>query len=212
MIDRICNLIMNKIRKEMPEVDDERAEVINYGLQMIIGEVPKLIGMLIIAYFLRVLKYTILAYLMLLPYRFFVGGVHAKSHLACMVTTPAMYCGNSLISKIITMPFTYRIIATLLVWIFSIIVISIYAPADTENVPILRKKERIYKKIMSYIIVSITLVVSILLSHKYEVISNILLIGSLIDSIFITRPMYKLYHNKYGYEVYAEEVGNSKVF
>ena len=65
---------------------------------------------------------------------------------------------------------------------------------------------------MSYIIVSITLVVSILLSHKYEVISNILLIGSLIDSIFITRPMYKLYHNKYGYEVYAEEVGNSKVF
>jgi hypothetical protein len=25
----------------MPEVDEERAEVINYGLQLLIGEIPK---------------------------------------------------------------------------------------------------------------------------------------------------------------------------
>ena len=41
MIDKICMFLTNKIRKEMPEIDDERAEVINYGLQNIIGEVPK---------------------------------------------------------------------------------------------------------------------------------------------------------------------------
>ena len=26
----------------MPEIDDERAEVINYGLQNIVGEIPKI--------------------------------------------------------------------------------------------------------------------------------------------------------------------------
>ena len=41
MIDKFCEFITNKIRKEMPEIDDERAEVINYGVQLIIGEIPK---------------------------------------------------------------------------------------------------------------------------------------------------------------------------
>lgn len=205
MIDKICDFILARIKKEMPDIDEERAEVINYGLQMIIGEIPKLFIMLGIAYVLGVLKLTILTYIMLLPYKYFVGGVHAKSHLACIITTPAIYCGNVLISKTLPLiPSTYRYIAIILVWIFSIIVISIYAPADTEAVPILRKKERRFKKIMSYVTMTLTLFVAIILSNKYIIVSNILIIGCLIHSIFITRPMYKLYHNKYGHEVYAD--------
>lgn len=205
MIDKICNFILARIKKEMPETDEDRLEIINYGLQMIIGELPKLFGTLVIAYLLGVLELTILAYIMLLPYKYFVGGVHAKSHLACMITTPLIYCGNALISK--NLPIIqseYKYIAIFLVWVFSIIVISIYAPADTENVPILRKKERRFKKIMSYITMTLSLIVAIILKDKYVIVSNILIIGCLIDSIFITRPMYKLYHNKYGYEVYAD--------
>lgn len=205
MIDKICNLILKRIRKEMPEVDDERAEVINYGLQMIIGEVPKLLATLLIAYLLGVLKLTLLAYFLLLPYKYFVGGVHAKTHLACMLTTPTIYCGNALISKILpVIPIKYRAISVIAIWIFSMMVISIYAPADTENVPILRKKERAFKKIMSYIVMTVTLIIALLIANKYSMISNLLIIGCLINSIFITRPMYKLYHNKYGYEVYTD--------
>ena len=51
MIDTICTYLTNRIRKEMPDVDDERAEIIMYGLQNIIGEFPKGIIILIIAYF-----------------------------------------------------------------------------------------------------------------------------------------------------------------
>ena len=43
MVDKICEFLTNKIRKEMPEIDDQRAEIINYGLQNIIGEIPKII-------------------------------------------------------------------------------------------------------------------------------------------------------------------------
>lgn len=53
MIDKICEFLTNKIRKEMPEVDDERAEIINYGLQNIIGEIPKTFIIFGIAYILR---------------------------------------------------------------------------------------------------------------------------------------------------------------
>ena len=47
LIENICNKLTLKIRKEMPEVDDERAEVINYGLQLVIGEIPKTFVLLI---------------------------------------------------------------------------------------------------------------------------------------------------------------------
>ena len=37
MIDKICDKLIKRIRVKMPEVDDERAEVIKYGLELIIG-------------------------------------------------------------------------------------------------------------------------------------------------------------------------------
>ena len=68
MIDKLCLFLTKKIRKEMPEVDDERAEVINYGIHIIIGEIPKILLVLLISYLLGVFKYTLIMVLMLLPY------------------------------------------------------------------------------------------------------------------------------------------------
>ena len=48
MIDKFCTFLVNRMKKEMPDIDDERAEVITYGLQIIIGEIPKIFITLII--------------------------------------------------------------------------------------------------------------------------------------------------------------------
>ena len=50
MIDKICTFLTKRIQKEMPEIDEERAEVINFGLQNIIGEIPKTFLLFIIAF------------------------------------------------------------------------------------------------------------------------------------------------------------------
>ena len=71
MIDNICTFLTNRIRKEMPEVDDEKAEVIFYGLQNIVGEIPKIFLLFAIAYFVGILKETVIAFLLLLPYTLF---------------------------------------------------------------------------------------------------------------------------------------------
>ena len=78
--------------------------------------------------------------------------------------------------------------------------IKLYAPADTENVPILSKKERKQKKILSYIFLSAAILVACIIPNNE--VSNILIFGYLIQSITITRFAYKLTKNKYGYEVY----------
>lgn len=200
MIDKITQFLTNKIRKEMPEVDDERAEVINYGLQILFGEIPKIFIMFGIAYLLGVFKLSMITFLVLLPYRGASGGFHLKTHIGCIVTTTTFYCGVAFLSKYVVLDNIVRYILTILIGVFGVIMIKLYAPADTENVPIISKKIRKQKKILSYIFFIVGLVIAIIL--KQNIISNIILFGYFIQTCMITRLAYKLTNNKYGYEVY----------
>lgn len=203
MVDNICDFITKKIRFEMPDVDDERAEIINYGLKLVIGEIPKGILILILAYLLGVFKLTVLALLFVLPYRTVSGGVHLKTHIGCFMATFISYVGSAFLSKTIILGSNIKIILIVSIWIFSMFMIRLYAPADTEAVPILRKKERRIKKILSYIIMTLNLVIALVL--KNNTYSNLLFFGTLIQTITITRFIYKLTNNKYGYEEYLKQ-------
>ena len=201
MVDNICNYLMKKIERQVPNINEERKEVIMYGLDLIVGEIPKLILLIVLAFVLKIGLLVIFAYISMLPYKSAAGGFHLKSHIGCIIGTFIVYFGNVLLSKyLIIQPDYIRYIVLGVTWIFSMFMISLYAPADTVNVPILRKKERKTKKILSYIFMTLTLLASFLI--KESVISNILLINVIIESISISRITYKLTKNEYGYEVY----------
>ncbi len=201
MIDTICTFLTNRIRKEMPEIDDERAEVINYGLQNIVGEIPKIFLLFIIAYILGMLKEVLFMFIVLTPYRGASGGFHLKTHLGCILGTTAFYCGIVLLSQHVILDDITKYILIGISWIFGMIMIKLYAPADTENVPILSKKDRKKKQMIAYITYSIGLVAALLI--KDNVISNILLFGNLLQTLTITKLAYRLTKNKYGYEAYS---------
>lgn len=203
MVDKFCNYIVKKIRRKMPEIDNERAEVIKYGLELIIGEIPKIFLLFIIGFLLGIGKLTIYAFLIMLPYRALSGGFHLKTHLGCIICTNLFYCGNVLLSKYIVFdPLIFKYIVIALIWIFSMIMINLYAPADTENVPILSSKERKIKKKLSYIVATIELIIAVFI--KNSVIANIIIFGILLQTISITRIAYKITNNKYGHEVYVQ--------
>lgn len=201
MIDKITQSLTDKIRKEMPDVNDERAEVINYGLQILLGEIPKIFIMLGIAYILGVFKLTLITFLILIPYRGASGGFHLKTHIGCIISTCAFYCGTAILAENIVLVSNIKYILTFITLIFGIISIKLYAPADTEEVPILSTKVRKQKQILSYIFFVIGLVISLFI--KNNVISNIILFGYILQTFMITRLAYRLTNNKYGYEVYA---------
>lgn len=201
MVDKICLFLTHKIQEEMPEINNERAEIIDYGLHLIIGELPKNFIILGIAYILGIFKLTLLTVILLLPYRSVSGGFHLKTHLGCIIGTTLIYCGIAKIScYIIFYNQILKYIITLSVWVFGVIMIHLYAPADTENVPILSQKERKNKKILSYIFLSIALIASCIIQNR--IISNILLLSHIVQTISITKLAYKITKNKYGYEVY----------
>ena len=200
MIDKITQSLTDKIRNEMPEIDDERAEIINYGLQILIGEFPKMFIMFGIAYILGVFKLSLMTFLILLPYRGFSGGFHLKTHIGCIISTCTFYCGIAILSKTIVINYIVKYIITILLAIFGIAMIKKYAPADTEDVPILSKKIRKQKQILSYISFIIGLVIALVI--KNNIISNIIIFGYLMQTCMITKLAYRLSNNKYGYEVY----------
>ncbi|MCI8486213.1 MAG: accessory gene regulator B family protein [Clostridia bacterium] len=202
MVDKFCTYLTNKIRKEMPEVDDERAEVINYGIQLIVGEIPKILLLFVVAFILKIGWLTLFAFFAILPYKKYSGGFHLKTHVGCIIGTCLFYFLTIYVSKYIVFEQTYiKYVTILAIWIFSIIMVKLYAPADTENLPILSEKERKYKKIMSYVTLTITLIVAVIIPNN--IMSNILIIGTFLQTISITKIAYRLSKNKYGYEVHT---------
>lgn len=206
MIDKFCEYLTNKIRKEMPEIDDERAEVIKYGIQLIVGELPKIGLMLIVAALLGAFWQTLIAFFIILPYKAMSGGFHLKTHIGCFLGTTLFYTGNALLSQYLQTPYLVKIAFILLNTIFAIPMIAKYAPADTINMPILRKKERKTKQILSYVFFTMNMLVALFVPNN--MISNILLFGTLIQTFSITSLAFYLTKNEYGYATYMKEKNN----
>ena len=202
MIDGICTFLTNRIRKEMPEVDDEKAEVIFYGLQNIVGEIPKIFITFAVAYVLGIFKLSLLTFLVIFIYKGASGGVHLKTHLGCILFTTGFYCVIPFVSQFFVLPEMIEYIVVFAVWVFGMIMIKLYAPADTEDVPILQEKVRKKKRIVSYISFSIGLLIALFIPNS--TVSNIIILANLIQTITITKFVYRLTNSKYGYEVYGD--------
>ena len=203
MIDKFCDYITKKIKENSPEMDEEKELVINFGVRLIFGELPKILILFLIGFILGIGWYTLLAFLLLCPYRSFTGGFHLKTHLGCMICTILLYCGPVMLAKYTNITPDYvKYIVIAIIGIISSILINIYAPADTENIPILSKKDRKRKKILAYISLIILILISIFVQDK--VISQMLIYGIVFQTLTITRIAYKITNNKYGYEEYLK--------
>ena len=204
MIDKFCDLITEKIKSKVTDIDEERELVINFGVRLIFGELPKILILFIIGFLLSMGWQTLLLFFLIAPYRSFTGGIHLKTHLGCMITTSILYLLPIILSKYILI--SDKIILYILaglITIFSIIVIAKYAPADTENMPILSKKEIKSKKIKSYI--ALVILLSIIIFNPYKQFSYMIIYAMFLQNLTVLPISYKLTNNKHGYEVYTEE-------
>lgn len=204
MIDKFCDWITEKIKGKMPEMDEEKEAVINFGVRLLFGEIPKIIALFIIGFLLQIGWYSLLIYFLLAPYRSSTGGFHLKTHWGCMVSSIVLYIIPILMAKYIPISQEYVIYMMAgIIAILSGIFIFKYAPADTENIPILSKQERKTKRIKSYISLGILLTIIIFIPDK--IVSYMLLYGIFLQDLTLTPIAYKLTKNKYSYEVYTEE-------
>ena len=197
---KILKALMSNIKKNKPDLNEEQLEIIEYGLEGLYLTIIKIIIILLLAIVLDILKETVLMIIFYNVTRFFTFGLHAKTSTACLITSLLLFIGGTYLATYLQIPLIVKIILS----IICLILICIYAPADTEKRPLINPKKRKRFKIQSIIISIIMGVLIIYLNDSY--ISNFMVIGQLEAVIMILPITYKAFDLPYNnYKSYIAE-------
>lgn len=86
MFDKMSCWITEKICSIVPNVPEEKKEIIEYGAYMFLSETIKIGVLLIISAALNIFRYTIATIFIFGFLRMTLGGIHAKTHWGCMAS------------------------------------------------------------------------------------------------------------------------------
>lgn len=184
------NYSLSIIQKEY-NLDDIRVAELKYGLEGFYLTITKAIVILFIAYLFNILKETLLLLLFFNILRSTGFGLHASKSWICLLSSIIFFILLPIISKIIIIPLYIKCILGLL----SIMLVYLYAPADTHKHPLIYKKKRNIYKIITTINCIILVIISLVI--KNEIISNLIIFGVYSEIIVILPITYKLFNLSY---------------
>ena len=197
------NFAINLIKKNNPHLNEIKLEEIKYGLEGIYLTISKLIIILSISLLLGIIKEFLLFLLLYNVIRLFAFGMHASKSSICLTISIFIFILFPYILRILIIPFNLKIIIS----IFCLLAIILYAPADTHKRPLINKKKRFIFKILSIVITIIYIILSFNLNNTF--ITNSLLIALLIEVILILPITYKIFKLPYNnYKTYSLNLNN----
>lgn len=189
LLDNFAEQLTKKVifysKTESPE------EQIKYGLQLLIGDVLKVLIILSISYIIGVLNYCLISIFFVGLLRSIVGGVHASSWFNCLLFTSILNFGATFFVKYITYNLNDQ--AAVLLFVISLIVFYIYAPSDSEIKPVTNKNQI---KVLKFLSVFLVLIYSILFFSLKVDWKNLILISIIYNIICVLPVTYKLTNNK----------------
>lgn len=159
-----------------------------YGLEVMYYFITKTTIILLIAYLIGLLKEVILYNIFFIPLRSTSHGFHAKTNLECWIITAITYIFFILFIKYIEI--NYISIFTLS--IISVISFILWSPADTKNLPLIRKNNRLKLKIISLLILITELFLSLLTKYRLFIIFSII-----VSTLCINPIIYKMFGLKF---------------
>lgn len=199
MVERISNYLVDNIICKGETITDDEKDVLNFGVTRIVEDVPKYIIMLTIALLTNTIKELGLVFLIMVVYKSFIGGAHARTNLICLISSNITFFTPIIISKLIDINNVVLTVMYITIAIISLLVIYFIAPADTEEVPIINAKKRKMLKIKGFISLTIIYTILILFINNSD-IKEIVLFTILLIDIYATKPIYRLFKCKYSYE------------
>ena len=194
MKKKFLDISIKMIKKKYPEYDEEKLEVISYGLEALYLTITKMVIILLLAFVFGVLKETLLILFFYNIIRTTAFGMHAKKSSHCYIISSTLFVGAALLCKYVDI----NIYVKLVIACLSFITLIIYSPADTYKRPLLNAKKRKIYRILT-IINSFIYIVLIVVFNNYN-ISNYLVLGLLDSSLMIhplTYRMFQLPYNNY---------------
>lgn len=191
MKKKYLSLTLGIIKKYNPDLSDIELDEMRYGLEGFYLTITKMIIIIPLAFLLGVGKELILMLLFYNLLRENACGLHATKSWMCLLSSTIIFILLPLISKEIIFSVEWKTIFC----ITAIVLMFIYAPADTIKAPIIKKKNRDKKKFRATVT---TIIFSFLcIFIKNEVICNLILFGIYTEIILILPITYKIFHLPY---------------
>lgn len=171
--------------------DNDMIDRVKYGLEIIYITVTKMSVILGASLLFGLLKETLIFCLFMNGLRLFAYGAHAKKSWMCYISSLFAFVLMPYIFSIIEINFIQKIIIS----IFCLLSMIIYAPADTHKRPIINAKHRLKLKIMSTVIC--TLYITIVFISKNELLNNLILLSMITESLMVNPLIYKIFKLPY---------------
>lgn len=194
MFDKISNYMTDMIYSTLPGIEPERREVIEYGVYMTVSELVKISLIVLISILLGIMPYVLTVIAVYGIQRTFLGGIHAKTHLGCVLTHSAIVFGVTYAALYVRIDSMFLILP---VAVFSYTAAYLYAPADLPQKPVKSKRQRKQLRIGGFILLTLLFSASLFLPGEW---SRIILFTCFIQALFMTPIAYKISKNKYGRE------------
>jgi len=196
MLEELGDKISNGVENNLDGITPTQKEIIEYTVIQLFGELIKLAIMVAVVWPFGIAHLLLIAVFSMGIYRVPAGGVHSKSHIACFITSSIMFLGNIVLS--LSIRSSYIDFIYIFIFLFNILIIHFFAPADTEMKPIVSKKQRRNLKIISFLCMTFSIIIGRFIITDIT-IRNIFIFGTFIQSITMLPPLYKLLKTKYGY-------------
>ena len=179
---------MTNIKNNKEGITDEELEVIEYGLDSLYLTITKIVVIVVLSIILKIFKETFLFYNII---RLFAFGMHAKNSTECLITSTVTFIGGTYLGLYLNISLIIKIILS----VIALILIVIYAPADTHKRPLINAKKRKRFKILS--IITSTIMTCLIIYTDGTYISNLMLVGYLEATFMILPIAYKLFKLPY---------------
>lgn len=193
------NSCMSIITDYNKNLSIKEIDTMRYGLEGLYLTITKLIIIFIISLILGIFKEVLLLILIFNGIRLTSFGVHAKRSIDCLISSILFF----LIFPMLCIKLTIPLLIKQILFIPLVLLIGIFAPADTEKRPLKNKKKRTIYKILSIIISIIYMTLSLVI--KDNTLSNCFIFALIIQIIVMLPITYKIfgvsYNNYKKYEV-----------
>ena len=196
MLEEIGERVSDVVAVNVENVDANQKEIIAYTITQLLGEFAKIALMGLIAYVFNIWQLLLISIFSMAIYRVPSGGVHCKGHISCFVISSLFFFGNVAVSIFARGAYLDYIYCA--IFLLNLPVIHFFAPADTEMKPIVSKKLRRNLRIISYIAMTVTILIGRFVITDIT-IRNIFIFGTLFQSITMLPFMYKIANTKYGF-------------
>ena len=191
-----CMELVTTYNKDLSQKDIDK---IKYGLEGLYLTITKLIFIIIISIILGIWKETLLLILIFNGIRLTAFGVHAKRSIDCLISSTLFF----ILFPIMCIKLSIPLIVKVILFIPLTVLIGIFAPADTEERPLINKKKRKIYKMLSIMISIIYMTIAIVI--KDNTLSNCFIFAIVIQIIIMLPITYKIfgvsYNNYKTYEV-----------